>query len=108
MLHISARRLLALFAHATIFVLILLLLVSTVRYIAHFYSSSYSFGDKAIPLLYFQAILAIGIMVAAYFLGKVQLDRGQLTKVVKYVELGVPLAALMVDIIITLMNVRDL
>ena len=83
---------------------IILVVISTIRYVMNFYSGIHSLGDKALPVFYFLLIFAALLAVSSFLVWKIPRDRTQYRQLFQYVEVGVPVLTIIVNIFVTLLN----
>jgi TRAP-type C4-dicarboxylate transport system permease small subunit len=96
-------------SHLIIMVFLVLLIVSSVRYLSSFYTPIDPLGDKKLTILFFLITLAVSILGACFFLrGYIYDKQESYHSYLKMVEIGVPFLSILINLGITFINFKDL
>jgi hypothetical protein len=93
--------------HLLLISLLILLTICTFRYLASFYSTVDSIGDKKIPILGFLAILSVLIMIGGIMVSAVVDVPNLIIKMLRIIEIIAPMAILFIIIAISIIYRKE-
>ena len=93
--------------HSILFLLSIMLVLSTIRYVTSFYTAIDPLGDKKLAVLVFLIGLALVIFVFGYTLRKIGLGIMSV-RILNAVEVWIPVFTIVGNILITILNLRYL